>query len=72
MLCAVIGLLAVLLLAVLVFWCVRRQRNGYSPKDVTEEKKPLNEITQIMRLNGPGMHADTMAMEKTAFAGQNV
>ena len=60
MLCAVIGFLVLLLLSVLVFWCVRRQRSGYSPKDVTEEKKPLNDpqIMHFVTLNSRAVHQD--------------
>ncbi|KAF0288368.1 Cysteine-rich motor neuron 1 protein [Amphibalanus amphitrite] len=61
---AVIGLLALLLLALLVVYCARRHRNGYSPKEMTEEKKPLNDL-QVMRSfsNGRDIHQDVL--EKT-------
>ena len=63
-LCVVTGCLALALVGVLVVWWVRRQRNGYSPKHVTDEKKPLNDpqIMHFVRLDGRGMHQDTLVL----------
>ncbi|XP_037071866.1 cysteine-rich motor neuron 1 protein-like isoform X2 [Pollicipes pollicipes] len=73
-LCVVIGFLLLLLLAVFVFWCVRRQRSGYSPKHMIEEKKPLNDpqIMHFVRLDGRGLHSDALILEKNGTVVRDV